>query len=140
LQWLYLNHATGDSSSLTFTAGFLCVPVAFLLWAIISLTAAVLHFAFRSYIGISLTLLACIASVIIFAVLCAVLFLWIWNEPDDSSIPKRLGNALRNFQTVPKEDDVMQRDEVDGDALPAEIDTQNPGIMQSSRQLVPRTR
>jgi hypothetical protein len=118
-----LNHATGDSSSITFTALLFCLPLVSLLWAAVGLTVALLHFAFRNYRGVSLSPLASIASVTIFAIFCAVFFHWIWNGPGGFSIPKRLWNALRDFATVPREKDVTQTDEAAGDALAAAVET-----------------
>ncbi|KAF8589582.1 hypothetical protein K439DRAFT_1657822 [Ramaria rubella] len=84
--WLYLNHATGDSSSIVFTGVFLCVPLVLLIWSILSFFIALMHFALQNYEGMSLGLVILVASVLITIIFCMqVFFHSAWKSPKQSS-------------------------------------------------------
>jgi hypothetical protein len=103
---------------ITFTAVFLSLPLVFLLWSVICFAVALLHYAFKTYQGVSLILLACIAGVIIVTTICArVFFYGIWDDPEEekfekseekseksekASLPKRVLTAIRNFDEIRK--------------------------------------
>jgi len=94
----YLDRAIGKLSRITFTSVFLCLPLVFLLWSVISFAIALMHFAFRTNRGIDLGFLVTVVAVILFVTFSVRVFFYrIWEEQDSTPILERIWNPFRTL-------------------------------------------